>query len=249
MSEILAGAEPESWSGERTGVLVLHGFTGSPHSVRGWAAAMAAAGHTVELPRLPGHGTTLEDLMTTGWDDWSATADAAYLELASRCDRVAVAGLSMGGTLTLWLAEHYPEIASLLLVNPLAKPQPEITAVLVPMLEAGMETIDSIGSDIAMAGSVELSYAATPLGPLATLGDAVDDIQDGFAALTMPVLLMSSPQDHVVPPASSEHLAAHLGGPVEWVTLERSYHVATLDHDAQLIEERSVEFLGRTLVG
>ncbi len=187
--------------------------------------------------------------MTTGWDDWSAAADAAFVELASRCDAVAVAGLSMGGTLTLWLSQRHPEIAALLLVNPLAKPQPEISAVLLPMLEAGIETIDSIGSDIAKEGVVELSYAATPLGPLATLGDAVDAIQGGFASTTMPVLLMNSPQDHVVPPASSEHLAAQLGGPIEWVTLEHSYHVATLDHDAQLIEQRSVEFLGRTLVG
>jgi len=69
---------------------------------------MADAGFTVELPLLPGHGTSIEDMVTTRWADWSAAAERAYEELAARCSAVVVAGLSMGGTLTLWLAERHP---------------------------------------------------------------------------------------------------------------------------------------------
>ena len=71
MTEILPGAEPWSAEGGPTGVLVLHGFTGNPSSMRGLAEAMAAAGHSVELPRLPGHGTTVDDMLTTSWADWA----------------------------------------------------------------------------------------------------------------------------------------------------------------------------------
>ena len=85
---VLPGAE--EWSHhtpEECGRVVgLHGFTGCPQSMRGLAEAFAAAGFTVELPRLPGHGTTVEDMMTTGWEDWSGEAERAYADLAARAN-------------------------------------------------------------------------------------------------------------------------------------------------------------------
>src|SRR3954447_4486711 len=104
----MPGAEPFSAAGGPDAVLVVHGFTGSPQSMRPLAEAFAAAGFTVELPRLPGHGTSLEDMITTGWDDWSSAAEATYADLAARCSKVVVAGLSMGGTITTWLAARHP---------------------------------------------------------------------------------------------------------------------------------------------
>jgi len=245
MSDILEGAEPQSWSGDAHGVLVLHGFTGSPQSMRPLAHAFADAGYTVELPLLPGHGTSVEDMLTTSWADWSAAADAAYADLAARCDQVVVAGLSMGGTLTVWLALEHPEIVGIVLVNPAVMPQPEIAEILTPMLEAGETTFAGIGNDVAKEGVTELAYALTPLAPLASLGAAIDELQPRLASLVTPILLLNSPQDHVVPPASSDHIAATVAGPVERVTLEHSYHVATLDIDAPLIEAESVAFAGR----
>ncbi|MEM1333580.1 MAG: alpha/beta fold hydrolase, partial [Actinomycetota bacterium] len=106
-----------------TGVLVVHGFTGNPSSMRLQAEAAAAAGHHVEQPRLPGHGTTLEEMLTTSWDDWSAEAAAAYDRLAGRADRIVVAGLSMGGTLTLWTGLERRDDArlrGLVCINPAA---------------------------------------------------------------------------------------------------------------------------------
>ena len=241
---IIPGAEPESLDGGPHGALVLHGFTGNPASMRGVAEAFAAAGFSVELPRLPGHGTTVEDMMTTSWADWSGEAEAAYQRLAARTEKVVVAGLSMGGTLTLWLGLRHPEIAGLVCINPATMPQSaDVVDMARGMLQEGTDVLPGIGSDIADPSAKESAYAGTPLRPLLSLVDeGVTPITDRFGELHCPLLLMTSPQDHVVDPANADHLASTYGGPVERVTLERSYHVATLDYDQQLIFGKAVEF-------
>src|SRR6266508_6090416 len=121
--ELLPGAEPWSVEGGPAGALCIHGFTGNPTSMRGVAKALAAAGFSVELPRLPGHGTDLDDMKTTSWSDWSGEVEASYQRLAARCDKIVVSGLSMGGTLTLWTALRHPEVAGLACINPATKSQ------------------------------------------------------------------------------------------------------------------------------
>jgi carboxylesterase len=241
--DVLPGAEPASFPGGPHGVLVLHGFTGSPQGLRGLAQAFADAGFATELPRLPGHGTSAEDLATTGWADWSAAADAAYQDLASRCDKVVVAGLSMGGALAAWLAANHSEIAGLVLVNPAVEPMGQDAVDLFrQMLAGGTEYIPGIAGDIAEEGQTELSYEMTPVRSLLSLieqGEALATVLSGIAC---PTILFTSPQDHVVPPSASEYYAERVSGPVERVTLERSYHVATLDYDRHDIEKGAVEF-------
>ncbi len=240
---ILPGAEPWSADGRNGhGALCLHGFTGNPGSMRGVARAFHDAGFAVELPRLPGHSTTVDDMMTTSWRDWSGEAEAAYQRLAARVDKVVVSGLSMGGTLSCWLASRHPEIAGIVCVNPATTTQAaEVMDMVRGMVAEGTETMPGIGSDIAEPGVVESAYEGTPLRPLLSL------IEDGLAhldlaAIECPVLLLTSPQDHVVDPSQSDHLAATVKGPVDRVTLERSYHVATLDYDKDIIFERAVAF-------
>ena len=243
---ILPGAEPWSHDGGPLGALCLHGFTGSPSSMRPVARAMAAAGFTVELPRLPGHGTAVEDMMTTAWADWTAAVAEAYERLAARTERQVVAGLSMGGALSLWLAAQQPSLSGVVAINPATQPQPpEVIEMIREMLADGTTQIPGIGSDIAKEGVVEVAYAGTPLAPLLSLVDALADLQRGYGACLQPLLLMNSPEDHVVAPEQAEFLAGAWGGAVERVTLERSYHVATQDHDAELIEERAVAFARR----
>jgi len=213
--------------------------------MRSLAEAFAAAGFTTELPRLPGHGTAIEDMLTTRWDDWLAAVEAVYADLASRSDDVVVIGLSMGGTLATWLAATHPEVAGLVAINAAIAPQSEIAELLLPLLEAGEETFDGIGNDIAKEGVVEQAYPQTPLAPLKSLGDAIDALQPLLADIVCPTLILNSPQDHVVDPKASDLLAASVSGPVERITLERSFHVATLDHDAELIEREAVAFAQR----
>jgi carboxylesterase len=244
MAPVMQGAEPFSAAGGPEGVLVLHGFTGNPFSMRGLAEKLAEAGHTVELPLLPGHGTAVQDMIETRWADWSAAAEAAYADLAGRCQSVAVVGLSMGGTLSCWLAERHAEISGIAVINPLVEPATDdLVAAVQSLLDAGTLVMDGIGSDIAMPGASELSYPGTPVAPLLSLFDAVRGVSADLSSVRCPVLLLSSRDDHVVPPSNGDLLAASVSGPCERVWLERSFHVATLDYDREEIERHTVTFV------
>ena len=241
---VLPGAEPYSATGDARGALVLHGFTGNPQSMRGLALALADAGLTVEMPLLPGHGTEVADLVPTRWEDWSGAADAAYLDLAARCDLVVVVGLSMGGMLAVWLAEHHPEVAALALVNPMVTaPDADAVGFVQAMIDNGDELAPGVGSDIAMEGALESAYPELPLRAALSLFAGAAEVESGLGSVTCPVLVFTSTQDHVVDPRSSALLVERAKGPVEQVVLDRSYHVATLDYDKDEIEARTVEFV------
>ena len=240
--EIIPGCEPWSADGGPHGVLVLHGFTGSPQGLRGLAEAFAAAGFAVDLPLLPGHGTSVDDMVDTTWDDWAGAAESAYAALAARCERVVVAGLSMGGSLTVWLASRHPEIAGIVCVNPAIEVPDELVDGVRQMLDGGVDRIPAIGGDVADPEGREKAYDATPLRPLISLAEAGKRFRADLGRITCPVLILTSPQDHVVDPGNSDILADGVSGPVERVTLERSYHVATLDYDKDVINERAVAF-------
>jgi carboxylesterase len=245
---ILPGAEPFSHAGSAAGVLVLHGFTGNPQSLRPLAEALAGAGFTVELPLLPGHGTAVEDMIPTRWTDWSAAAESAYLKLAARGDGVAVVALSMGATLACGLAEHHPEIKGLAVVNPFIDPPAEsFRHVLRGLLESGTVVAPGVGSDIAKEGVSESAYPGSPIAAALSFFEGIDAVHADLGRITCPVLLLSSRTDHVVPTSSGDVLAAGVAGPVEQVWLENSYHVATLDNDADEITQRVVAFVGGVL--
>jgi carboxylesterase len=160
---------------------------------------------------------------------------------------VVVAGLSMGGSLTLWLAGHHPEIAGLVCINPATQPQPdEVLAALDGMVAGGETVMPGIGSDIADPDAHESAYEGTPLPCLLSfMREGLAVIEPTYDSLRMPMLLLNSPQDHVVDPSQAEHLATHYGGPLERITLVRSYHVATQDYDKDLINSESVAFADR----
>lgn len=228
----------------RPGALVVHGFTGSPSSVQSLADAFAADGFEVALPLLPGHGTEVADMVPTRWSDWSATVEQAYVGLAERCSSVVVAGLSMGGTLTLWTALNHPDVAAAICVNPAAQPQPpEVVAMLDELLAQGVERMPAIGSDLADPDVVEEAYPETPVAPLRSLLlDGVAPLAQRYGTAQVPLLLFTSRQDHVVDPGQSDFLAEAWSAPVERVWLDRSFHVATQDYDQGLIARRAVEF-------
>jgi carboxylesterase len=215
--------------------------------MRGVAEACAAAGFHVELPQLKGHGTAVVDMLPTRWSDWSADAEAAYHTLRQRCNKVVVIGLSMGGTLTLWLAAHHPDLAGIVCINPAAQPMSaEMMTGIESLITDGVETLPSIGSDIADPSTKEISYDATPVCALhSLLVDGVGMIAKKYSAIKVPMLLLNSVNDHVVDPKQSDYLVEHYGGNVERVMLARSYHVATQDYDKQIVIEKSVAFARR----
>ena len=233
--------------GGDVGVLLCHGFTGSPQSMRPWADHLAAEGFTVRLPLLPGHGTRWQDANRTTFADWLSAVTDSLAELAGRCSRVVVAGMSMGGTLTLRLAELHPEtISGIVLVNPSILSLRRDVKYLLPVLKYLVPAQKGIASDIADPTASEDGYDHTPLRAMDSLRRAWPVVRAGLGSITMPVLLMHSRVDHVVEPENSAAVLAEIGSSdVTEVWLERSYHVATLDYDKQEIFERSVEFVRR----
>ncbi len=215
--------------------------------MRPLADALAEAGFAVEMPRLPGHGTSVEDMVETGWDDWLTEAERALEALQARTPdgKVVVAGLSMGGMLTAALAEGHPELAGIVLINaPVAVPS-EMAVAVEEMLAAGMETMDSIGGDIADPDADEASYDATPLRALLTMIMAGQQVRQRLPEIKVPALVITSRQDHVVNPEDSNVLAAQISGPVDHLWLEKSFHVATLDYDKAEVESAAVAFARR----
>ena len=248
-ANVIPGAEPASWEGGPVGVLVLHGFTGNPGSMRTLAERLADAGFTVDLPLLPGHGTVIDDMLLTGWNDWLAHAEARYAALAARCSQVVVVGLSMGGALTAWLGSEHPEIAGLVCINAVVSVPPGMREAVQEVLASGADRFAGIASDIAEPGVVESAYEETPLAPLLTLFDAGDNLGDRMTRITSPMLIITSRQDHVVPPENSDLLASSVSGPVERVWCERSYHVVTQDYDREIVFDATVEFAKKVTAG
>jgi carboxylesterase len=245
---VVPGAEPFSHDGGPVGVLLSHGFTGSPASMTPWGRFLAERGHSVRVPRLPGHGTTWQELNRTTWDDWYATVDTALTELRERCDRVAVGGLSMGGGLALRLAEVRPDdVDALVLVNPVVGVK-NWQLKLVPALKWVVPAMPGIGNDIKKPETDEVGYDKTPLRALASQVRGWRSIRDDLGRVTAPLLVFRATDDHVVDPTSLALIRAGVSSAVtEYVTLEDSYHVATLDHDAPLIFERSADFIAENV--
>jgi len=241
---VMPGAEPFFHSGGNTGVLLCHGFTGSPASLRPWAGHLAAAGLTVSVPRLPGHGTTWQDMAHTRWEDWYAEVDRAYEELRGQADEIFLMGLSMGGCLALRMAELRGDgVAGLVLVNPSLAPDTKLF-LLAPVLKFVVPSLKGVGSDIKKEGTSELSYDRVPVRAAATLPRLWKLTQQQLAEITQPVLVFLSTTDHVVGPASMRVLRGAL--PASQLTVRElpdSYHVATLDNDAGQIFDGSLEFV------
>lgn len=231
--------------GRRIGVLVSHGFTGSPQSMRPWAEHLAELGYAVELPLLPGHGTSVKDMLPTRYPDWYACVENAYLELASRCDAVVVAGLSLGGTLVLNLAEQHHEIAGVVIVNA-AVTSTNKQLLALPLLKHVVRTMPGLADDIKKPGVDEVAYDRTPLKPLASMVQAWSQVRRDLARITCPLLLFRSAEDHVVDPTSARTILARISSrDVQEIVLPDSYHVATLDNDAETIFSESAKFIDR----
>jgi len=228
------------------GVLLVHGFTGTPQSLRGWADHLVEAGYSVELPLLPGHGTSWQDANRTTFDDWLAAATSSLADLTQSCRSVVVAGLSMGGTMTLRLAQLHPDaIAGIVLVNPSVLTKRK-DAPLSGVIKYVVSSFPPIANDIAKPGAEEIGYDKLPVRAFDSLRRAWKVVRRDLPRVTAPTLLLHSRVDHVVEPVNSEVILAGISSTdVTEVVLEKSYHVATLDYDAELIYAESVRFIER----
>ena len=239
---VMPGAEPFTHAGGSTGALLCHGFTGSPQSLRPWAEYLAEAGLSVGLPRLPGHGTTWQDMARTRWEDWYAEIDRAFDELRAHSDEIFVMGLSMGGCLALRLAERRgAAVSGLVLGNPSLTGDTPLL-MLTPVLKFAVPSLKGIASDIKKEEVSELGYDRVPVKAVDSLRRLWRVTQAQLGDVTQPVLVYHSTDDHVVGPGSLRLLREALPR-LEVRECQDSYHVATLDHDAQAIFAGSLEFV------
>ena len=236
--------------GGDVGVLLIHGFTSDPASLRAWADHLVGEEYSVRLPLLPGHGTRWQDANQTTFADWLGAVTAELQDLAATCRAVVVGGLSMGGTLTLRLAELFPHaLAGIMLVNPsVLTRRPE--AKLLPLIKTISPVWFPIAGDIAKPGVVESGYNRMPTRAMYSLSKAWPIVRADLPKVTVPTLLMHSRVDHTVETVNSEVVRSGISSTdITDIVLERSYHVATLDYDAELIFTSSVEFIEKVTAG
>lgn len=250
IAEFTAEARPELTGGRRIGVLLSHGFTGSPASMRPWAEHLAAQGYGVAVPLLPGHGTTWKDLNRHQWQHWVDHLDRAFDEMRARHDAVVVGGLSMGGALVLRIAaDRADDVAGVMLVNP-AVATKRLDVKLLPVLKHLVPSFPAIANDIKKEGVDEHGYTRTPLKAIHSLIQAWRPLLADLPSVKAPVIYFRSAEDHVVDHASQPLILSGISSTdVTVVPLPESYHVATLDNDAQTIFDRSADFVARVAAG
>jgi len=247
---IMAGAEPFYMEGSEIGVLVSHGFTGTTQSMFFLGQYLAEkGGFTVIGPRLKGHGTDPADMAESTAEDWVRSVEHAMERLQKRCQKIFITGLSMGGTLTLYMAAMYPKVFSgaapingaVFLNNPG-----------MAGLAFGLglpETVPGVGSDIKKPGIIELAYPVVPVPSVRQIYALMGVTRDLLPNVTCPLLAFQSREDHVVNPANAAFIFDNVSSVDRaQVWLENSYHVATMDNDKELIAERLLEFIHRLSV-
>ncbi len=240
MENIIPEGLPFSHRGESdTGILFIHGFTGMPESMREIARYFAEKEYHVELPRLSGHGTdNWRNLRNVTYKDWEKDVEEAYLKLKERASYIFVVGLSMGGTLTLYLAERYPEeINGIILINPAIFVHDKLVK-FVPVLKYLIPTHPGIGSDIKKEGVFEPAYKKFPTTAAYELYRLTEEVREGLSKVVAPLLMVASEHDHLVPVIDKKHIYGNVSSKVKDILiLENSYHVATMDNDQEKIIE------------
>jgi carboxylesterase len=240
----MQGAEPFRFEGNGTGILVSHGFTGTTQSVRPLGEVLAQEGFTVMGPRLKGHGTSMEDHAQSMALDWISSIEEGLIWLEQRTSVVFFTGLSMGGMFSLYFAAQHPDrIRGIVPINACVYlGDPELARLVFdPDAPA---TVPGVGSDIKAEGVEELVYPEVPMPPVKEFMSIMRVTDDLLPTVTAPALILQSTEDHVVPPENGPHILEKLGSEdKELVWLENSYHVATLDNDADLINERTIRFI------
>lgn len=241
---IIKGAEPVSYiSDSKIGVLLIHGFTGNPVSLKPIADAFKKAKFNIEMPLLPGHGTKWQDLNKIKYTDWINRVEISLLELTKRAKYIYIFGLSMGSVLSEYLAEHHNYIKGLVLVNDaLILNDPRLF--FIPILRFFITSTKASGEDIKKPGISEKSYDRDPTNGVYELTKMQKAIKKKLKKIECPVLFFKSRIDHVTPIKSTLYVYNKISSKEkELVWLDNSYHVATLDYDKDIIIKKSINFI------
>jgi carboxylesterase len=243
-SPILAGAEEFSFEGGPVGALLIHGFTGSPQGLRGLGEYLAARDIAVEGIRLPGHGTTWQDLNARRSPEWVAAVDEGFAKVAGGREKVFLVSLSFGSALALDFAARHPEkvagvvtLAGLVLVK---DPRRHFAGV----IRRVTKSIPGVGNDIADPDGREIAYDRFPTGAGHQMLQFIKGARRSLPQVTCPLLVMHSHNDHTVHPDNAIEIHDRVASEdKQLIWLDDSYHVLTLDVDRQRVYEATYEFI------
>ncbi len=229
---------------------MIHGFTGSPESIAPWAHGFNDAGLTVLAPVLPGHATRWEDLNSTTWRDWYSRVEESFLELKSQCDRVFVAGFSVGGALALRLAQiRGSEMEGVVLCNASIFDDRKALRLL-PILKYIIPSLQNGTMDVKKPVEKRMSYERMPLRALDSLRGLWREVEANLYLIDVPLMVSYSIDDHVIHPINSETIIDNVySADIREVIFEDSFHNVAWDNDADVLIEESVKFIHDVLSG
>jgi len=239
--QVRPGCEPFSLDGGPVGVLMVHGFTGSPASMRPIGEWLASNDVSVEGVRLPGHGTNVDDLRASTWTGWVDAAAAGLAALRERCRTVVTMGQSMGASVVLSVVAARPhEVDGIALTNPYVFDRRLLA---VPIGSRFLRNVNGVSGDIRKPGQDELGDTVMPVPAIAQMAAMMKHVRAALPEIRQPIVVFRSEQDHVVPRSNAEKVLERIGSVrKELVLCPNSYHVVTLDHDAPLVQERVLRF-------
>lgn len=242
--EILEGCEEFSLGKGPVGALLVHGYTSSPQNMRALGDYLAERGIRVAAPRLPGHGTTWQDLNSRSGDEWREYVEAALDSLSSECEEVFLVGLSFGGALSLELAARRPgEIAGLVTLAGIVFTK-DPRRFLAPVIKRVAASLPGVGNDIADPTLKEIVYDRLPTKATHQMLGHLRMARAALPQVTCPILIMHGRQDHTVSPDNASYIYDHVGSAEkDLVWLDRSYHVITLDYDRDEVYSRTYDFI------
>lgn len=240
-------AKPFFFQGGDHGVLLIHGFTGSVSHMRPLGEALRDQGFTVEGINLPGHGTRREDMIGVDWHNWLEACRKAYLLLHSRCSHVSVAGLSMGGVLTLLLAEEFSLASAVFLSTPMAvknklAPMARFVAPIYPMINWRISAQRAEDLD----QEYDFGYKGFPTARAGDLMRLIKMAKGNLASIICPVLVVQSHDDRTITEDSAETILAGVrSGMKEMLWLKDVPHVVTISKEKDTVNREVAAFLKR----
>ncbi len=248
-AQVMQGAEPFFFKGSEVGCLVSHGFTGTTQSMRFLGEFLATEGGlTVVGPRLKGHGTSVEDMAQSTAEDWIRSVEAALQTLHEECSQIFITGLSMGGTLTLYMAAMYPDVfkGAIPINGAVFVNNPDLAGL--AFMDNAPAAVPGVGGDIKKPDVPELAYENVPVPAIRQIYALMSVTRELLPRVTCPTLVFQSRDDHVVIPDNAPFIMENIGAEDKrlfW--LENSFHVATLDNDKELIASETLKFIQQLL--
>ena len=260
----------------KTGVLLVHGITGSPIEMKSLARKLASQGYTVACPQLAGHCSTLKELKTTRWTDWYASLEAALEFLRQECDTVFVSGLSMGALLALKLAANHPQrvqavaaLSSTFFYDGWNVPRLKQRFLLPLVIYTPLryffsyrepapygikdERIRNLIAAVYEGNSANMpdkyGYSEFPAVTILESSRLVKSVKRDLAAVVAPLLIVHSTEDDMASLENARYLAARVSSTqVETFFVDDTYHVLTLDKRKDEVASRVAQFFARCVV-